>query len=204
MISNLKTQEESDNLANNKCCPCFGFFSFWLQDRSIEKVAIAKGKKPWIFIFRTSLATGFLPCDVLLAFFSCSCAFRQHLIPVYLVAGGFEDRLTVSGCVEELYHDNGEGSGHNSLLKRSFYKIKILRLFYVTELASFNTGVLGNISLLLKASGFVVEMWHESWDVDTHIQLKRPEFKAQNLISKKTYFLPLLEYHHLNLFLKLY
>ena len=90
--------------------------------------------------------------------FSCSCAFRQHLIPGYLVAGGFEDRLTVSGCVEELYHDNGEGSGHNSLLKRSFYKIKILRLFYVTELASFNTGVLGNISLLLKGSGFVVEM----------------------------------------------
>ena len=40
---------------------------------SVEKVvillAIAKGKQLSIFIFLTRVAAGFLPCDVLLAFF---------------------------------------------------------------------------------------------------------------------------------------
>ena len=46
---------------------------FLLQDRSLEKVvilhAIAQVKQLSIFIFLTRVATGFLPRDVLLAFF---------------------------------------------------------------------------------------------------------------------------------------
>ena len=56
------------------CCPCFGVFFSWLQDHSVERVvilfAVANGEKNSEFLFFfTRVATGFLPRDVLLAFF---------------------------------------------------------------------------------------------------------------------------------------
>ena len=68
---------ESDNLANNMCCPCFGVVCFltagpqrwrlWFQSLS------RRGNNSEFLFFLLVWLQVFLPRDVLLAFFSRSC-----------------------------------------------------------------------------------------------------------------------------------
>ena len=68
VISNSKRQEESDNLVNNMCFPCFSVFFFLeCKTEALKKLRFhlpSKKETTLKFCFRTRVTTGFLPPDV--------------------------------------------------------------------------------------------------------------------------------------------